>query len=279
MLSTASAISRLRRDLTLGALVKGLLVLAAVAALVLPPMLAPQVHSAAALMGVGVVWLALTYNSAKTSRLSADSPALIAAGEYDRAEAQIAAALGTFSLFRAVKLQALHHLALLRYGQKRYEDAATLSRAVLNQRLGTAAAPLAKPARLLLADSMLEAGDVRGAYDALRELAGQRLSLPEVLKLLAAQVDYESRVGAWDRLTHEAMTKVQLAELMSTPAAARTQALLAVAFRRTNRSDFADWLAARAAALVDPAALVAERPLLAELWPAAGARSVVPSIT
>ena len=270
MLSTDTAISRLRRDLTLGSLIKATLLAAGLALPVVLLVYAPQVHSALVLLAVGVVWLVLSYNSAKTSRISADSPALIAAGEYEQAEKQIEEALSTFSLFRVVKLQALHHLALLRHAQKRFREAAELCRAVLSHRLGTAAAPLARPVRLLLADAMLEMDDVRGAYDALGGLYGQRLSLAEVLKLLAAQLDYESRVGAWGRMTHEVMTKVQLAELMPAPAAARTQALLALAARHTGREDFCDWLRARAALLVDPATLVAQRPLLAELWSAPG---------
>lgn len=270
MLSTATAISRLRRDLTLGSLVKGTLLAAGLAAMVVLPVYAPHVHSALALLAVGVVWLVLSYNSAKTSRISADSPALIAAGEYEEAEKQIEEALSTFSLFRVVKLQTLHHLALLRHAQKRFREAAELCHAVLSQRLGTTAAPLSKPVRLLLADAMLEMDDVRGAYDALSGLYGQRLSLAEVLKLLAAQLDYESRIGAWGRMTYEVMTKVQLAELMPTPAAARTQALLALASRNTGREDFCEWLRARAGLLADPATLVGQRPVLAELWPAAG---------
>jgi hypothetical protein len=251
-------------------LVKAVLLAVGAAALLVLPVYAPEVHTAVALLAVGVVWLLLSYNSAKTSRISSDSPALIAAGEYEQAERQIEEAMSTFSLFRVVKLQALHHLALLRHAQKRFRESAALCHAVLSHRLGAAAAPLAKPSRLLLADAMLELDDVRGAYDALSGLYGQRLSLAEVLKLLAAQLDYESRVGAWGRMTHEVMTKVQLAELMPAAAAARTQALLALASRKTGREDFCVWLMARAALLAEPAALVAQRPLLAELWPGGG---------
>jgi hypothetical protein len=267
MLSTEVAIFRLRRDLTVGTLVKAALTAAAVASLVVLPVVAPQAHPGVALLAVAVTWMVLGYNSAKSARLSSDAPALIAAGRYDEAEQQIDLSLRAFSLFRAAKLQVLHHLALLRHAQKRYRDSAALARAILAQR-GAAASPLSKPTRLLLADAMLETDDVRGAYDALAGLYGQRLSLAEVLNLLAAQLDYESRIGAWGRMMHEAMTKVQLAELMPAAAAARTQALLAVAAREVGRHDFADWLRSRAELLADPSALVARRPLLATLWPA-----------
>lgn len=269
MLSTESAISRLRRDLTLGSLIKATLFVAALGSLVVLPLVAPDVHSGLAMLAVGVIWLMLSYNSAKSSRIAADAPALIGAGEYEEAEKQLEQAMSAFSLFRVVKLQTVHHLALLRYAQKRFREASALCHAVLSQRPGESAAAVSKPTRLLLADAMLELDDLRGAYDALSGLYGQRLSLMEVLKLLSAQLDYESRVGAWDRMTHEVMTKVQLAELMPALASARTQALLALAAKKSERGDFAEWLKARAALLVDPATLVAQRPLLAELWPAA----------
>ncbi|QOV91296.1 hypothetical protein [Humisphaera borealis] len=267
MLSTDTAISRLRRDLTLGVLIKALMLGAGVTSLIVLPLVAPQVHSGLAMLAVGVIWLVLSYNSAKSSRLAADAPALIGAGDYEEAERQIEQALSAFSLFRMVKLQTVHHLALLRYAQKRFRDVSELCRELLAQRGGSAGASLSKPTRLLLADAMLELDDVRGTYDALVGLYGQRLTLNEVLKLMAAQLDYESRVGAWSRMMNEVMTKVQLAELMPSAAAARTQALLSVAAKRCGRADFSDWLKARAALLVAPAKLVAQRPLLAELWP------------
>lgn len=275
MLTTETAILRLRRDLTLGSALKVLLLAAGAAALVLPQVVASPVNPALALLAVAATWLVLGYNSAKGSRIAADAPALIAAGHHDAAEEQIELALRTFSLFRGVKLQALHQLAGLRHAQKRYRDAAILLREVLGHR-GAASSPFAKPARLLLADAMLELDDVRGAYDALAGLYGRRLSLVEVVRLLTAQLDYESRVGAWGRMMHEAMTKVQLAELMPAPAAARTQALLAVAAKRVGRTDFCDWLRARAELLADPPTIVARRPLLAELWPDGGERRAVP---
>ena len=63
------------------------------------------------------------------------------------------------------------------------------------------------------------------------------------------------------------MNKVQLAELMPTEAAARSQALLALAARKLGREDWAQWLgAARARLLTDAARLMDQRPVLRELW-------------
>jgi hypothetical protein len=266
MLSAESAISRLRRDLTLGAAVKLLLAAAFLGVLVLRPLVAPRLDPTLALVLIGFVWLSLSLASAKGSRLAAGSSALIASGQYDEAERVIDQALRSFSLFRAVKLQTLHHLALLRHSQRRWRESALLCRALLRQRLGTLQG-LSKPSRLMLADAMLELNDLGGAYDALSGLYTQRLSLAELLNLMAVQLDYESRVGAWERMVDRVMHKVQLAELMPSGTAARSQALLALASKKTGRKDWSDWLRRRAELLADPLKLKSDRPLLAELWP------------
>jgi hypothetical protein len=66
-----------------------------------------------------------------------------------------------------------------------------------------------------------------------------------------------------DRVMH----KVQLAELMPSNTAARTQAFLALASKRVGRPDWSDWLRRRAELLADTSKLKTDRPLLAELWP------------
>src|SRR5437868_6323024 len=151
MLSVENAITRFRRDLTLGALLKGVLSGAAVAALLMNFL--PLGHGAGGtflLMAVGCAWLFLTYRSAQGSRMAAESPSLIAAGQYDQAEERIEEALRSFSIFRTVKVLSLHHLALLRHAQKRWQESAILCRALLGQRLGTLQ-NLSKPSRLILA--------------------------------------------------------------------------------------------------------------------------------
>jgi len=218
------------------------------------------------LLGVGSIWFWLSLNSARGSRAAAESPMLIAAGEFEAAERNIENTVRTFSLFRAVKLQSLHHLAILRHAQRRWQDSAALSRALLGQRLGPLQ-PLSKSTRLLLADSLLEMNDLRGTYQAIAGLYQEELSLPELLNLMSVQLDYSARIGAWTSMIDSVMSKVQLAELLPAAAGARAQALLALAARQLGRTDLADWLAARAALLADPAKLVAERPMLGALWP------------
>jgi hypothetical protein len=265
MIPVDAAIHRVRRDLTLSTLVKVVLSLAVLGCM----LVGPDNLRIASLLGIGALWFWLSLTSARGSRVAAESPQLIAAGEFEAAERNIENTVRTFSLFRAVKLQALHHLAILRHAQRRWQDAAQLSRELLGQRLG-ALQPLTKSTRLLLADSLLEMNDVRGTYDAISGLYHEPLSLAEQLNLMLVQLDYSARIGAWAPMMDNFMGKVQLAELMPAGASARAQGFLALAARRVGREDVAGWLTARAGLLADVQKLVAERPMLGELWKSDG---------
>ena len=259
-----TAISRFRRDVTVGRLVRGLFAAALVATFLLP--LTPvKLDPLLVLPVLACVFLVLTVGSVKGSRLITESPSLIAAGQFDEAERRIDQALRGFSLFRHVKVLGLHHLALLRHAQRNWHESAMLCRALLGQNPDNLSG-VGKPARLMLADSLLEMGDVRGAADAIADPFCQRLSLAEVMKLLAVQLDYQSRVGAWDDMMNGLTAKVQLAELMPAAAAARSQALLALAAKNVGRGDWSDWLRRRAELLADVQKLATERPVLWELW-------------
>lgn len=266
MISVQAAISRIRRDLTIGALLRGFLI-ASAAACVLLPLAGTRFNGAGLLVVIGALWIVLGYRSMKGSRLAADSPFLIASGRFDEAESRIDAALRSFSLFKAGKLVSLHHLALLRHAQRRWQESALLCRELLGQRLGSMVG-LSKPSMLLLADDLLRLGDLRGAYESLGRLYSQRLNLAEALTLQELQLEYLACIGAFEPMVQQMGTKVQMAELMPSPHAARTQAFLALAAMKTARQALAQWLKRRVELLADPAVLVTERPLLAELWPA-----------
>jgi hypothetical protein len=270
MLTARSAINRVQRSLTVGAALNLTMMIAAVSVLLVPVVFSAMGKSVPfdgmlALMVLGAIWIALGLQSMRSSRLVAHSPMLIAAGEFDAAEQHIAGALRSFSIFRMVKLLSLHHLAALRHAQNRWQDAAEICRALLAQRK-VSPAGLGKSTRLILADSLLEMGDVNGVGACIGELYQQRLSLGEALNLMLVQLDYESRLSAWSRMMQGAATKVGLAELMPTSKAARTQALLALAARKVGRGDWEDWLRRRVELLIDPTELVVRRPLLKELW-------------
>jgi len=228
----------------------------------------PYFNGAILFMGICAVWVVLGYRSIKGSRLSAESPFLIASGRFEEAESHIDAALKSFSLFKTGKILSLHHLAVLRHAQKRWQESALLCRAILAQRLG-ALRGLSTPSMLLLADDLLHIGDLTGTHDALARLYLTRLNLAEALQLQQLQSEYLARIGAFEPMLEGMKTRIQLAELMPASAAARTQALLALAARKTGRNDLSQWLRRRAELLCEPAELISEQPILAELWPQA----------
>ena len=266
MISVDIAIHRVRRDITLGVLLKAFLVAALFAVLIFAQ---PQPVRFAALAGIVGIWIALSITSARSSRLAMDSPALIATGQFDEAERRIDQAMRAFSLFGPPKLRALHQLAVLRHAQQRWQDAAALCKALLGHRIGMSRG-LTTPSRLILAESLLELNDLPGSFVTVRDLYSQTLSLEEVLNVMSLQLDYESRIGAWGKMFDGATTKTQLAELMPSPAAARVQALLALAALKSGRPDWADWLRRRAELLADVNSLTAGRPMLWELWKKSG---------
>ncbi|MBV8780636.1 MAG: hypothetical protein JO353_04500 [Phycisphaerae bacterium] len=274
MITAQSAISRFHRDLTLGVLVKMVLFGAVVASFV-GTVLGWHVDVTIVLVIVSGVWIMLSMRAAYGSRLAAASPPLIAAGQFDAAEEQIAGALRSFSISRKVKLLSLHHLAVLRHAQRKWQDAAMLCRALLgdrpNRRDGTS---LMRSARLMLAESLLELNDLTGTYKEIQRLhdpaVGRGMRLGEAMHLMLVQLDYESRIGAWASMMMGLTRKVELAELMPSDGAARTQSLLALAAGRMGRMDWANWLKGRAELLRDPAGIIADRPVVAELWGAVG---------
>lgn len=264
MISAEAAIQRIHRDLTLGRAVRWALAAAAVATIGLS-VVGVDYAGMWGLAIVGGVWVYLSASSAKGTRLAAGSPSLISSGRFDEAEAQLDQALRSFSLFRTPKLLSLHHLATLRHAQRRWQEAAALCRALLGQNLGPLQA-LGKPARLVLAESLLELGDTRGAAEAVGGLYGQQLSVQQMQTLLSVQLDLQSRLGQWPEMLANVMAKVQLAELMPAKAAARAQALLALAAKKAGRADLAQWLRRRAELLADTQQLATERPILWEVW-------------
>ena len=264
-MNTQGAIHRFRRDVAVSRAVRSLLLAAGAASVLVLPFVVRGFDASIGLALVFGVWLILSFTSAKNSRLLAPSPELIATGQFEEAERLIDQAMRAFSLSRTAKLMGLHHLAVLRHKQRRWQDAVTLARAVVAQRLGNLPA-LDRTTRLILADSLLELGDVRGAGDAIGPLRGQALPLSDGLALLHMELDVLSRMGLWDAMLAGLPGKVQLAELMPPGPAARVQALLALAASKKALPDWSDWLRRRVELLSDVGKLTSERPVLWELW-------------
>jgi hypothetical protein len=161
----------------------------------------------------------------------------------------------------------LLNLALVRLAQKRWPETAMLCREVLAGLGGKGGQEqVAKSGRLMLADALLEMGDLGGAYDAIIGLYQHRLTLGEALNLLRVQSDYLARIGAWKELFDGVQTKVQLAELMPPGNGARVQAMLALAAKKLGRTDWANHLQRRVELLADVRELATDRPVLWELW-------------
>jgi len=266
MISAQTAIARLRWDLAISTLLHRMLIGAALLTMFADAVFGDRFFRGSLLLAViGTVWLVLMFRSVKGSQIAAASPMLIAAGQWDQAEQVIDQALRGFSLIRVVKLRALHHLAMLRHAQRQWAETAVLCQALLEQKLA-AATGLSRSARLMLANALLEAGDLAGTYHALVALYQQRLSLNEALQLTSIQADYLARVQAWESLAEGIEKKVELAELMPPEPSARTQALLALAAKHVGRGDWERYLRRRVELLADVKELVAHRPELGSLW-------------
>jgi hypothetical protein len=265
LISAEYAIRMLRRDLTITTVLKAVFIggvgMLAFTTTVMGPNWAVLALGFAAVVG----WIMLVQRSARRSFLAANSPSLIAAGQFEKAEEQLEELIKTFWLIRSVKLMGIHHLAVLRHAQRQWRESALLSEALLRQKL-TATPSIARSTRLMLADALLEMGDHPGAYYALSELYAQKLSLLEAMNLMLVQLDYEAAIGAWPAMFANIPQKVQMAELLPAASAARTQALLALAAKRTGRMDWANWLTRRAELLTDINELTVQRPILKELW-------------
>lgn len=261
MISADFAISRFRRDRTLAAAVKGLLIGGALGCLVL----LPGIDRAFVVTVFLAAWLILSFQSTKGSKLLADSPTLISLGRFDEAEASLDQAMRSFSMFRTVKLLTLHHLAVLRHKQRQWGESAKLNRALLGQRLG-GLTNLSKPSRIMLADALLQMGDLRGAYDAITQLYNHRLSLAEALQLMVLQMEYELRVGAPASALRAVRQKVDLCELLPANESAKAQATLALAAKQLGRTDWETYLRSRVELLVDVDEFLTRHPSLRPIF-------------
>ncbi|MCC6239561.1 MAG: tetratricopeptide repeat protein [Phycisphaerales bacterium] len=265
-MNTQTTIARARRDMFITMLVKLLLLGGIIFTLFIAPSVGMESNRMLLLVVIGVLWMVLSYQSIKGSRMAVVSSELIASGQYDEAEQVIDNSLRRFSLYKIAKLTSLHHLAVLRHAQKRYRDAAALCRELLDRRRSLAG-ELSRQSWIILANSLLELGDLKGAYEALRHLHRGRLSLSDALNLLQIETDYEAQIQAWEHLSRDLSTKAQLAELLPADSSARVQALLALGAFKTNKQPWGQFLRQRAELLTDDIkGLIRHRPILRALW-------------
>lgn len=207
------------------------------------------------LVAVLALWMALNLRSAQVVR---QLPAITAALEGDpaAAEAQLAEALRRRALLRSVRLLLYQRLALLRHRQNRCGETSAICQALLAQR-HRVLRPMRAGLLLMLAESQWACRQVLPCYEALRQLSGLRLNLPEVLQKLLIQTRYEVGVGQWAAALQKLGPKVAAAELLPAAQCGAMHALLAVAAGRAGRKEQAQWLRRRAELLCDERQLAA----------------------
>ena len=267
MLTTTKAISIFRRNMILATFVQMGLWGVVLASLFLNVLPIGPVGSGTVLMIVAIcIFVSFAFYIVKAAGLESRSLALINSRQFKEAEANIEILLHRSLLIKTRSIANLYHLMLLRHSEKSWPDVVELSAILVNQK-SFARTPFYRSMLLVRTEAMLETGNLNGAYSALIKLYEMRLSLVEATNLLVLQLDYESRIGAWESMLPANATykRVQLAELLPSLKAARAQGLMALAAQKLGRSDWCQWLTRRAHLLVGHGDLIADRPILAEL--------------
>ncbi len=219
-----------------------------------------------------VLWTVVASLSARTRKLAFDAGQYIAAGEFDLAEDRLTQSLTSFTLAGSSKQIGLQQLAMLRHAQSRWSDAAALARAFLAGRGRLAARDI--QSRLVLAESLLEMGDLDGVAREIFDLSRQRLNLRQTLVLTQLRLDYLARRGDFQQMFQKPQTVLSLIELMPASISMRCHALLALAAKRLEQTTWWHFLAGRAKLLGDIESLLEARPFLQEVFETSGPATV-----
>ena len=232
------------------------------------------VHAQAVLaIGLGLLVLAglLAANSIRLAREVQAGGVLISIGKLDDAEVWLRRGLTQFAISRRAKIMAAQMLASLLVYRRQYEDTVAVCRELLRQ-------PIRRihhiwiDTRLMLADSLLALGRLAEAHEAMLPLFGVPLSLEARMQLLPIQLRYELAAGHAASAASALQQKVRIAELMDSPSACLTHALLAEACRRQNLTDQQSFLAERARLYHDLEPLARLHPIIEPI--AAGAEKL-----
>lgn len=194
-----------------------------------------------------IAWVILTIFSVRQVRASNRASTYIASGRLDLAQEQLKQAMRQFSLYRNGKVLACHNLAVVSHGQKRYRSAAILCDGILSLG-GRLSRHINETCRILLADCRLLLGDPDLARIALGRLSAKspELALTDQLLLLPIELRCQLAMQQYQEAAADLSWKVQRAELLDSPKAALTHALLAAACRKTGHQPEADFLERRA---------------------------------
>jgi hypothetical protein len=253
----------------------GLLFASFLAAVALPN---DSARNAAMLLGIGamVTWVGLMVNSARVSREIQAGSLLASAGQFADAEVWLKRAVLRMSLSVNAKLLGCAELASLLFRQEQHADVVELCRELLRQPMSRVRNLLVS-VRLMLADSLLHLNHVQEAYEAMRPVYDDDLSLTERMRLLPIQLRYELAANHSSSAVKALAEKLQIAELLESPQAALVHALLAEACRRENMPDQQRFLSARAWLYHDLDALVDRYQQISPIAAAGGAPVQPPS--
>ena len=152
-------------------------------------------------------------------------------------------------LMRWVRLMLYMTLASVRHRQQRFAESAAICQAVLTKPMGPAKRQRGR-VLLMLAEARLQCADLHGAYQALYEAHGIRMSLAESLQRIALQTRYEVMAGHDRAALANTRQKLLLSELMPPVQCGAMHAMLTVSAKRTGQGDLADWLNRRSELLV-----------------------------
>ena len=206
-------------------------------------------------------WLAFVMEAVRLARQAQAGSVLLATGQLDRAESWLRGVMERFTFSVRAKLLAAQQLASLKFLQGGYADVVAICRELLRQRL-SGLQGVAFNTRLMLADSLLNLERTQDAYDALRPIYDQPLSLSDRMKLLPIQLRYELAADHSATTVTDLPAKVQVAELMESDRAGLTHALLAEACRRESMPAQYAFLRERARLYTDLSPIAEKYPLL-----------------
>ena len=200
------------------------------------------------------IWIMFTVVVANVSRMLPRISGMLDS-DPKTAETLIAHGLSRWPLNESTRLMLYHRLAVLRYRQHRYPEAADISAALLATHSSTIR-PFRPHLLLIVAECRIRVRDLYGAYAAVSELRRIKLTLSESLQSMLLQTHYEILAG----YTLEAVTgwrdKVEMAELMPAQQCGAMHELIAIAAQRQQLPELAAWLMERSqlfSAQADPA--------------------------
>lgn len=243
-------VAAFRRTALIGLMTRCALMAAVVAGLAMLVFSVGSGYVAAGLFaGASLMYLYLGWRSLGVSRRALIGPELMARGQLEDAEQVFTASVRQFTLFPVHRVVELLHLAELRFRQGRYLEAVQIAREVMGVR-GRVPPEVVPKARLLHLEALLELRDLPAAHAAILGLLPMEMSVVESARFILARTWYEALAGADGHVLHELGAKLHRVKLLQSDPQAEFCILAGRSAERVGRRDLADFLYARARALL-----------------------------